>query len=209
MVMIRQGGHVGFDAVTNLPPPPSTIQYLQSGLERFTGYLTQGSRQLFDAAYSKIAMFDYGKLQQLAQATGRYLDNLWISNEIQPLYDIGQFQHAPPIMVRWLMAEPTIRQMYHNGEAEGYGENYVDSAPGRIGESHRDWRIVMDGMLVDDDNDGCYSVEYFPETDFEYDVDHDQLSFIDQANIMKSWRRMAHFAEMRDDDPTSPFNGKL
>lgn len=209
MVMIRQGGHVGFDAVTNIPPAPSTLNYIQSGMDRFRNYLTDSSRTLFETAYNKIAMFDYSKLQQLAQATGRYVDTIWLPNEIMTLRNIGQLQHAPQVMVRWLMAEPSIRTLYHNGEAEGYGDRYIDIEPNRVGEKHRDYRIVMDGMVVKDDQGEYYSTQYHPETDFEYDEEYDRLSFIDQSNIMKSWRLMKQFVDERKDDPSSGFNAQL
>lgn len=209
MVMIRQGGHVGFDAVTNIPPAPSTLNYIQSGMDRFKNYLTDTSRNLLEVAYDKIAMFDYGKLQQLVQATGRYVDTIWLPNEIQQLYNIGQLQHAPQVMVRWLMAEPSIRTLYHRGEAEGYGDRYNDLEPNRVGEKHRDYRIVMDGMVVQDEVGEYYSTQYHPETDFEYTPDEDQLSFIDQSNIMKSWQLMKHYVDVRKEDPSSGFNAQL
>ena len=209
MVQIVSTGAVGFDAGVFIPPPPDTVQYLQQTADSYLQRLGQPAMNLYQNISDKIAAFDYERLGYMMQAVGRTVDNMWMDNVIQPLYDIGHMQHAPQVMVRWLMAEPNIRQLYHNGEAEGYGERYFDRQPDVIGAEHHDWQVVNDGVMFVDDAGEDYSVDYFYDSNPQYDPEYDALNVNDVANIMCSWTHMAEFARAKRDDPTSKWNGQL
>lgn len=209
MVQIVSGGAVGFDAGVYMPPPPDTVNYLQNTMNQYMGMLGAPARQFYDTIADRVTSYDYEKLAYMAQAVVRNVEGMWMDNRIQPLYDIGHFQQAPQVMVRWLMAEPTIRKLYHNGEAEGYGENYVDNCPGMIGEDHHDWQVVNDGIMFEDDDGEDYSTEYFYESNPQYDPEYDSLNINDVANIMCSWTHMAEYARQKRDDPTSKWNAQL
>lgn len=208
MANFHSGGTMGFDAGVYIPPPPDTVSYLQQTANNFHGRLDGFAANMYQSMADKIASFNYENLAYMAQAVYRMADGLWLDNRIQPLQQIGHFQNAPQSMVRWLMAEPTIRQLYHNGEAEGYGENYIDRCPNDIGETHHDWQIVNDGVF-DTEDDMDVTNEYFYDSNPQYDPEFDELNIHDVTNIMSSWKHMAAFAKAKRDDPTSKWNGRL
>lgn len=209
MVQIVDGGSVVFDADIYVPPSNETINYLQSVRENYQNRLATGARDFYGSIVERVTGYDYDKLKYMAQAVVRTVDNMWMDDVIQPLYEIGHYQHAPQQMVRWLMAEPNIRQLYHNGEAEGYGERYVDANPGMIGEDHHDWQVVMDGVVEEDEDGHDMSTEYFYESNPQYDPEFDELNINDTANIMRSWAYMAEYALAKREDPTSKWNAQL
>lgn len=209
MVQVISGGSVGFDAGVYIPPPPSTVQYLQTTMNNYHGRLDGIGQNMYQSVVDKIASFNYEQLGYMAQAVSRTVVGMWMDDRIQPLTTIGQFQHPPQTMVRWLMAEPTIRQIYHNGEAEGYGDRYRDSQPACIGEDHHDWQIVNDGMFGEDEDGNDVTTEYFYDSNPQYDPEFDELNIHDTTNIMRSWAHMAAFAKAKRDDPTSAYNSRL
>lgn len=209
MVNVYRGGVEAFDASMSIPPPPETVQYLHDTRQRFTSSLTHTGRYAYEAAKDKIMSFDYQKLGYIAKAIRRMGDNLWMDNVIGTLHDIGQFQHPPPIMRRWLMAEPTVRQLYHQGQVEGYGNDYIDRHPGQVGTEHYDWQVVMDGVVVEDEHGHDVSYEYFCNTDPAYDPDYDELDIVDKSNIIDAWAKMSSFIKANRDDPTSKWNAQL
>lgn len=209
MVAYAQGGHVGFDAGVYVPPPPETVNYLQATMDNYRSRLGGSAQNLYQSVVHQVASFDYEKLAYMAQAVVRTVNGMWMDNVIQPLWEIGHFQQAPQVMVRWLMAEPTIRQLYHNGEAEGYGDRYIDISPGVVGAQHHEWQIVNDGMYSTDEDGSDVSTEYFYDSNPQYDPEFDELNVNDAANIMRSWTHMAEFARAKRDDPTSKWNSQL
>lgn len=209
MVQIVSGGAMGFDAGLYIPPPPETVHYLQNTMGSYLQRLGEPARNFYQNVSDRVTGYDYERLGYMMQAVGRAVDGMWMDDVIQPLYDIGHFQHAPQTMVRWLMAEPTIRQMYHDGEAEGYGERYKDTSPGMVGEDHHDWQVVNNGVYKEDEDGMDYEVDYFYDSNPQYDPEYDSLNVNDVANIMMSWKSMAAFAEARRADPTSKWNGQL
>lgn len=206
MARIIEGGAQMFDASVFTRPSSQTLDYMQNRVQQFTQSLAAPALQFMETVYNRIAPFDYEQLGYMLKSANHYVEGMWMTNTIQPLVDIWQFQHAPMVMQRWIMAEPTVRQMYHNGEVEGYPDTYMDMNPTpAYGEDHRDWRLVMDGVFDDDEG----FVEYFTETDPEYDSEYDELDIIDKDNIMTTWQNIQAHIEIGEDDPTSPNNGQL
>lgn len=209
MVNIVSSGAVGFDAGVYVPPAPETVGFIQQNMNRFREQLMAPAQNLYATYTDKVSSFDYQQLGYMLQAVGRTVDSMWMDNVIQPLHQIGHLQHAPQVMVRWLMAEPTYRQLYHNGEAEGYGERYYDRSPNDIGQTHHDWQVVMDGVVETDEDGIDYSTDYFYDSNPQYDPEYDELNVNDTANIIRSWQAMAAFASAKKDDPGSAWNGQL
>lgn len=209
MVNIVSSGSVGFDASVYVPPPPETVGYIQQNLDRFKNSLGIPAANQYASVIDRITSYDYQKLGYMLQAVGRTVENMWMDNVIQPLTQIGHLQQAPQVMVRWLMAEPTYRQLYHNGEAEGYGDRYYDRNPNNIGHTHHDWQVVNDGMFVVEDDGMDSSTEYFYDSNPQYDEEYDELNVNDCANIIGSWSHMAAAAIAKRDDPGSAWNAQL
>jgi hypothetical protein len=132
----------------------------------------------------------------------------WIYEKdcIRPLSTLKEFQAAQPIMQRWIMANPAVREYHIRQECDGYNKTYVDIDPGKIGEDHYDYRRVMNGVLqTDDDAKPFYTIFIADELlagDRELDIG-------EKADILSGWRYVQAIIAEGVDDPTSINGGYL
>ena len=108
-------------------------------------------------------------------------------------------------MQRWIMANPYIREQYHANRLDGYSDSYVDDAPGMICDNHYEYRRVMDGVFVfnedpEDKEDWSFSTYY----EDIHNSDTDELDLTEQLQILRTWEALEHFVRNTDDDPTDP-----
>lgn len=145
--------------------------------------------------YSMISTTD--AVQALRNLTVK-ADNAWQSNAIVELHNIEQLQTAGPVMQRWIMAEPGIRQMYLNGEVSGYAETYENLHGNGIGAQHYDWRQVMSGIATVAD-------DHFGYTTYVEDTGEDNpLSLYEKVDILRTWQQVQTALSEGEQDPTSP-----
>lgn len=161
-----------------------------------------GAAALYDSFYGSDAM-------RAARAAVRKVKSLWDRDDIRALCGIGEQQDAKPVMQRWLMAEPTYRELYHQQRVDGYSDEYVDMEPGAVGNDHYDYRRVTDGLLVtveDPDSDHDWEMVHHIEDLREGDVDLE----IDQvSDILESWRHRAMHVVAGGKDPGSKYNDNM
>lgn len=187
-------------------PHPGTIRYLENQMQSLQqNAQAYGLPQSFvDTAYESFHQFASSEALERAKAiveqyTGDTL------HHISCLNTLAQLQTAPINMQRWIMANPYIREQYHANRLDGYSDSYVDDAPGMIGDNHYDYRRVMDGVFVfnedlEDKEDWSFSTYY--EDIHNYDTD--ELDLTEQLQILRTWEALEHFVRNTDDDPTDP-----
>lgn len=211
MAQIIQGGTATFDASFYGAPTQSGMQFLREQLTNISQNLTDAGRAFYQSVQSSIDNFNFDYAARMARAAGRAVMNMWTMDVIQPLTTIGELQHAPPVMQRWVMAEPSIRKLYNQGRADGYSESYKDLDPGHVGEQHYDYRRATDGYLfVDQEPDAEGNVGWQATTYFDQLLPTDEdLSFQDQIDIQTTWAAIRKFTAKGGEDPTSKFNADL
>lgn len=130
-------------------------------------------------------------------------DNAWNTHAVRILDTIPSFQAAGPVMQRWVMAYPEVRERYLNNSLAGYHDEYVNYYGDVSGEQHYDYRRVMDG--VGKLHNGHYMKKQY------HDVlgDDQALTVTQKHTIMKTWQMLQDHLEENDDDPTCQFGGKL
>jgi hypothetical protein len=175
-------------------------QELQRASQTVIGFgqtFVQKAQEAFEAAVSSDAA-------RLARAVTRQVNYMWQADTIRPLYGIDELQQAPPTMRKWIMAEPTIRKMYHEQQCDGYSEQYIDTEPGMIGEDHYHYRRVTDGVVFED-GDEMYSISYLDEEVPK----EDDLLIEEQVEILQTWDSIRKAIEEGKEDPTSRWNAWL
>jgi hypothetical protein len=185
MAQVLAGGNDAFDALAYGRPHPGTMQFLETQLSHMSQSLTQAGQQFMAGAAEVYDRLNGATAMRILRAAGRAAKSIWQSEDIKALFDIGQFQHAPLVMQRWIMTEPSVRGLYHAQRCDGYSDTYVDLHPHDIGEAHYDYRRVMDGMVVmgTGEDEGWSSTTYFEDTV----ADEIPLSFEDQNDILQTW----------------------
>lgn len=211
MANIYDGGSVMFDALAYGKPHPSTMQFLANQFENMTSAMQNAGQQFFESARNMYEQFSGSHAMRVVRAAGRAVRAAWQLDEIRALQDIGEFQHAPLAMQRWIMAEPTTRQLYQQQRIDGYSETYFDHDPGTLGHDHYDYRRVMNGILVVDesdenpDNHGWTATTYFDELL----PDEDELSHPEQLDILHAWDHLRAKIAAKGEDPTSRYNAEM
>lgn len=208
MVKIVEGGPELFDGLAFGSQHPGTLQFLQNAPQVATerlnaagSWFIQQTKNLVDRVASSEAM-------RLAKAAQRFLTNVWQTDTIRTLNTIGELQHPPNTMLRWLAAEPQVSKRIQEQTLDGWSGRYVQPEGVRHGEHNYDYRRVMDGIVqVSDDDEAEHdwtSVNYFEDVEPE-----DNLELHQQEAILRSWDALRHQLQYGSDDPTSPWNASL
>ncbi|WP_144106653.1 hypothetical protein [Paraburkholderia sp. BCC1886] len=206
MVMFVQGDSATFNSlVYGAQKHPGTMAFLENQVQQFTGALTEFGQQFVQSAAGLFNTFNGSEAMRIARAAHRKLDSLFMSDTIQSIWDIGRMQHAPLAMQRWIMAEPTTRRLYHQQRIDGFSETYVDMEPGRVGEDHYDYRLLMNGVLQDTE-DGGWMVRHYLDDLHAGDV---EPAFDQKVDIFDTFANLRAYIEAGKEDPTSKWNEKM
>lgn len=190
-------------------PHPGTIQYLETKIANTLSTATDAARSFFQKGAELYEEFYSSDAMRKARNGIRMVRNMFAGDHIRELWEIVDFQQASPLMQRYVMAEPTIRKLYHEQRCHGYADSYVDQHPGMIGENHYDWRRVNEGMVQtvfnEEGKEDGWKVSFYMDDlpEGEVELTHDQ-----QYDILRSWDRVHAFIAA-DEDPTSPEGGSL
>ena len=212
MAIVTMGGVEDFNARIYQPKNPNTLRFLENQFEHLSNIsntLNDATRSFFSGAREVFDRVNGSEAMRLARAAKRAIGHVFQKNEIRVLRDIGALQQAPVAMQRWVLAEQTVRQMYHEQRCDGYSDSYVDVEPGRIGEDHYDWRQVMNGVVqdvVEEDGTDNYKVQVWVDDLIEGDR---KLGFDEQAEILSTWDVVKYHLLRGKEDPTSVYNSKL
>jgi hypothetical protein len=197
-------GDRAFTALLFPPMNSANVDYLRSqyvGVESIIDprerEFAMRSREEFEKNFSNEAM-EYAR--KVAQ---HYLGQTAFGmSYILVLQEVGHFQTAAPHMQRWIMACPRVRELYHGQCLDGYSHSYTDSSPNLSGWLHDDYRMVMQGIVEDDDS-------HYGFTTFAEDGEEAPLNINDQATILSTWDWLTSHIEEKDEDPTSVNGDKM
>lgn len=208
MAIIVQGDDATFSEMTSGVPHPSTLQFLDQERQQPTHMLTHYSQQFVDHTQKLIDWIENSQAARYAQAARRAIGQVWEDQCIRHLSSMADFQWAPQPMTRWLMAEPMVRQYYHQQKLEGYQNQYADPFPEQTEPTENlEYRHVMNGVIVMNDSD--QGPEWSASTYYDDRPDVIPMDFLDQIDIIHSWENIRHWITKGRDDPTSRFNASL
>lgn len=205
MIRVSYGDATDFDALLYGNKHPNTIQYLQAEASNVSPILSDGRASFFANMHDLVERANGEEAMRLARAAIRKAGSLFQPDRIKSIWDLGGLQTAPMTMQRWIMAEPTVREMYHEQRCDGFADTYIDMEPGKIGDEHYDYRRVMQGIVVDDPENDWRATIYLDDIaagDRELELD-------EQIDILNTWDVVAALMNYGIDDPTSVFGSKL
>jgi len=190
-VNVVHAGDVGaFNALLFPDQSPQTSMYIQNQLNSFSQTLTDIGRQFVEASKAIYDKINDSDAVRMARAAMRMAKGMFHPNMIIPLETIEDIRGAQPMMQRFIMAEPTLREQYHRQLVDGYSDTYIDVEPKRIKDDHYDYRRVMDGIIVEevdeDGNDSWVAHQYFDELR----PGDKHLDLVEQSSILRTWEVM-------------------
>jgi hypothetical protein len=211
MVQVVSGGVSEFNALAYQERHPSTIGFLQGQFENARSAFTEAGSRFVQGAKDLFERFNGDEALRRARALARTVKNAFQRNEIRSIFDLAGLQAANQVMQRWNMANPTLRQMYHDQRVDGYSDSYVDMHPGQIGDDHYDYRLVTNGMVLavpkqkGEEEEGWKVTFYFEDA-----VEGDRhLDVSEQSDILSTWDVVEAMLKIGEDDPSNQRGGKL
>lgn len=179
----------------------------QRQLQNLSGVINLAGNQFIESAKRLHDKVNNSSIIESAKRAISFIGNKLDQNTILFLDNITDIQKANFTMQRWIMADPFVRNKFHNQEIDGYSNTYVDKFPSLLGDNHYDYRRVMDGVLnLDSDNENEPLVKFY----FEDLHDSDQeLTSIDKFKILDTWDVVRGFLAKGEKDPTSFWNEDL
>lgn len=208
-VAVCVGGVDDFNAAAFGRKHPGTLRFLENQVnyaENLMSNFTAAGAQFMSRAREVYERFNGAEALRLAKAAANKFNSAFQQDAIKPLAYLEEMQSACLTMQRWIMADPVIREMYHRQRVDGYSDTYVDMHPGTAGACHYDYQRVMDGMIVQNDEEQNWSFTNF------YDPQHEDdhvLDHVDKADIVSTWDAVRVLLSMNEEDPTDPYCGKL
>jgi len=181
-----------------------TTNWLQQRSEALMGTVSATTANWLNKArtfYTTISESD--AMQALRNLTAK-ADLSWKGNNIHLCNSIEQIQAANPIMQRYIMAMPRLRDMFLNDSVEGYSGSYENYHGDAIGLTHFDYRRVMDEIVEVHDDHFTYNkfYELIPDQDKE-------LEFFEKVDIIRTWNLANQALDAGEMDPTSPIGNIL
>lgn len=189
-----------FDALAYGTPHPGTMNYIRQKFETLSTTLTDRGMEFMADARQKWDEFMGSAAMRRARAVKeKLLGGTFLRNEVQTYSGIGEFQSATPLMQNVIMSEPLVRQMFYDQRISGYAGSYVDPNPGCIGWDDPQYRMVMNGVLVDDEEHDWHCrivLDDLPEGIAPYAIDQ-------KSTILNTWATARSFIEAGREDITN------
>lgn len=207
-IQVIHGGNANsFDMLAFPTQNPVNANYIQNQLVNFSQSLTDIGRRFIETSQELYERVNDSNVMRTARAAIRVARGMFHPNQIVQLKTIDEVRFAQPIMQRYIMAEPNLRELYHKQQVDGYSDTYADIDRGNIGDQHYDYRRVMTGHVVDfvtEDGEDSWLVNTYSQDSLGDDT---ELAFEDKISIMNTWEIVEMFVKAGM-DPSDPFSGK-
>lgn len=204
--MIYTDNPYAFDSIVYGEKHPANLDYFRQQTQNIASNIQDAGRSFFSNLSELNEKFNGSEAMRLGRAAMRTAKSIFKPNVISSIFDIGEMQQAPVVMQRWIMANPVVRELYHNQGCDGYGDTYVDYHKKDIAESHYDYRRATDGLVQIDEVNDDWFVRLYVDDLYEGDK---HLSLDEQVDILSTWDIVEMFIRAGKEDPTSTTNSSL
>lgn len=186
---------------------PLNQQYLDYQRQQSYGMLSEIGRKFYDASLEAYNTLANSFAVKAAKAMVRRIRNVFQADSVMSLETIEELQMAPPLMQRYIMANPVIRELHQEQRIDGYSDTYVDMYPKDKGEEHYDYRRVMNGVVKfeGEGEDSTWTFRNYLDELVEGDR---ELTAGEQADIIGVWELAELFLEAGV-DITNQYGGEV
>lgn len=202
MAQVIQAGVEGFEALIYPDQNPMNFEFIQNQFANISNTASEAARAFYEKAQAVAHDLYDSKAVRHARAAVRAVRSVFQPDSIQQLSTLEAIQQANQQMIRFMMAEPTLRTMYQEQMCAGYGDSYYDLDPGKVGEKHYDFRRVMNGVLHEEEIDGEAQLVFNHYAELLVEGDR-ELEAYEQFGILRTWDLAKQFIAAGK-DPSSP-----
>ena len=219
--------HGGSPTTFNLlvyPEQSSSIQhYIQNQIQSFSsqvsGAVNTYAQSFVDRAKQLYEQYNNSAVIQAARATLRAASAVFHPNTIVAFDNIEGLQAASPMMQRYLMADPVVRQYYFEQRIDGYADTYRNIHGKVVGDQHYDFRRVTNNVVFTEQEYAELHGKEYTQEEAQYgwiSVSHSEdllegdreLKTYEQHDILGDWQlQRAYLKSLQD--PTNPFGGDV
>lgn len=203
---IIDGGEAAWGAVAFGEHNPINLNYFRNQLQQVSTGLSDYARSFYHNTQELVDKFTNSEALRTVRNALKSAAMLFNDDIIKSIYDMENLQTASFKMQRWIMANPSVREMYQDQKCDGYSDTYVDLYPKTIGDAHYDYRRVMNGVVVIDAETGQDSYKIYYEDLVEGDR---ELSHDEKDSILTTWEIVEMFMKKGAQDPTSQYGASL
>lgn len=176
----------------------SAVNWINERTAQIRPMLSATANSFFEQARNMHQMISTSDAIQALRNLTFKKENLWESNQIHRINNVGGMQTANQVNQRWIMAHTPVRELYLANSLAGYGESYVNIHGNTVGSDNYDYRRVMSGVMttVVDSNMIREYHEVIP-------VGDEPLTLHQRVDIINNWNLLNTLLE-EELDPTSP-----
>jgi len=211
MATVIYGGERELNLFTAGEPHPSMLNYMRNQAEQIGNYIQQTGNQFAQSVLDSYETYYSDGALRNARAALSKVKSYFREDKISDLGNIYDIQQSGVVMQRFVMSQPDLRQMYHDGRCNGFAGSYVDPFPGQIGEQDYNYRRVMDGLLQI-----LPPSEEAPDGDDQFVIYGDELlegdrhlDLHEQVAITNVWNRVKYSLATSMLDPSNASGGLL
>jgi len=201
-VNVIQGDRDMFRNIVYGMPNSNVMEFVNSKMNEFTNYLgntadkfTNNIKMMYDKYASNEALNRAKMLLNLAGTS--------VNEESVYFVGMNSYHNVNLAMQRYIIANPTINEMYQKNMCYGFEETYHDNEVGVTGKDRNDYRSVMDGVIQYDQDGNGYVYHYSSNDEI-----NPELSAVDKFTIIETWDEL-EIALLEDIDPTDPNGGEI
>lgn len=208
---VVRGGAAAFLAMSGTAPSASSMRFLKqynesrwsdeslmSRLSDHSRRFAERARQAYEDAYSD-------EMFRTMRSLRDQFTHAFQEDTIHRLRGIGDYQNAPPIMQRFILSDPIIRQRAQQQRTAAYDEDYVDREPQVPTEWHRDRMLSTNGFAIEND-EGELELSFFA---IDEEEDDPLMDIYEQSMIADAQMGVRICFEEGDEDPLDKWKGKL
>ena len=122
-------------------------QFIQNQRDILSTFTSPNVAGFFQRAFELEHAMVENRAYQMASASMRKIASVFQDDAIRCLTDLGEFQHAPASMRRFIMANPVVRNMWKEQRCDGYND-FSEYNQELDDEDNLDYCQVMDGVPV-------------------------------------------------------------
>lgn len=169
----------------------NVARYINTQLESLGNFASNVGNSLYETLQESLnkVTSNLRKNQIREELVGQQFQE--IRFEFEELTTFRDLQLANPLMQRWVIAHPELKQHYLDQNINGYENSFVNTSGRFSGEEDYDYRLVMNGIIrTDSETNEDYSTQYFDPLRGD---DRELEFFGEQDVILGSWNTIDHY----------------